>query len=94
MAQYVCKILDRHARQLRLVPVTADSDRDAINRAILLQLVTSLGAGFQVWTGTRLVMSFQNHRPAWRTEPANTARGHTSLRAASSRQAAPEPPAH
>ena len=102
MAQYLCKILDRDARLLRMVPFMADGDRDAINQAILLQLVTSLAAGFQVCEGTRLVLSFQNHRPAWRSEPQaaeqfapkGRRKAQTAAESASSQGAASKPSAH
>lgn len=103
MAQYLCKILDRDARLLRMVPFTAESDRDAINQAILLQFVTSLAAGFQVCEGARLVLSFQNHRPAWRTEPqaveqlgpkAARRKAQAAVDTPAPPSAAPKPPAH
>ena len=103
MAQYVCKVLDRDARLLRLVPFTADCDRNAIDQAILLQLVTSLAAGFQVWDGVRLVLAFQNHRPAWRSEPqavetpavkSGRRTAQTASDSPTPEKATPKPPAH
>jgi hypothetical protein len=67
MVHYVCKVLDRDGGVLRIVPYVADSDRCATDHAILQQLVTRNAAGFQLWQSARLVLAFQNTRPAWRT---------------------------